>query len=76
MLVLGRAFGQELIIRGPGLVAPITIAVLGTQGGKIRIGIDAPRTMSIIRKELIGKYEVMKSDVEAKEAAERENSSR
>ena len=72
MLCLRRFIGEEIVIRGPGLVAPITVSVLGIDKGQVRLGFDAPRTMSIVRTELIGKYEQLRCDAEAREAADRE----
>lgn len=76
MLVLRRNAGERVIVRGPGLVAPITIVVLGTSGGQVRLGIDAPRTMAVVREELDEKYASLRFDAEAKEAANREQSSK
>lgn len=75
MLVLGRKFGDSLIIEGPGLLAPICITILGTEGGKIRVGVDAPRTLAVYRKELSEKQRSMRRIAEmerAKEEADRE----
>lgn len=47
MLVLSRKKGQSLIIG-----SDITITVLEVQSDKIKIGIDAPKEITILRKEL------------------------
>ena len=47
MLVLSRKLGEKIIIE-PG----IEIAVVEIQGGKVRLGIEAPRDVSIRRQEL------------------------
>lgn len=47
MLVLSRKKGESLIIGGD-----ITITVLEVQSDKIKIGIDAPKEVTILRKEL------------------------
>lgn len=47
MLVLTRKSGQKIVI-GNGIV----ITVLAVQGQRIRIGIDAPPSISIRRSEL------------------------
>lgn len=72
MLVLKRNIGESLIVRGPGLIAPITVVVLGVNKGQVRLGINAPRTMAVVREELDGKYASLRFDAEAKEAADRE----
>ena len=48
MLVLTRKSGEKIHI-GPD----ITITVLDIQGNKIRIGIDAPEDIAVLRSELI-----------------------
>ncbi len=50
MLVLNRKVGESITIDGQ-----IKIKILG-DSGVIRVGIDAPKHMTIVRDELIGKY--------------------
>lgn len=47
MLVFERKIGQTVYI-GP----TITVVVLGVQGDKVRLGIQAPREVPILREEL------------------------
>lgn len=47
MLVLTRKSGQELIVAGQ-----IRIRVLGTRTGSVRLGIEAPDGVAILRGEL------------------------
>ncbi len=47
MLVLSRQEGQQIVIAGR-----ITVTVLTVRGNQIRLGIEAPREMSIRRTEL------------------------
>ncbi len=47
MLVLSRKEGQKIVISDE-----ITIIVLGVQGNRVRIGIDAPCGVVIRRSEL------------------------
>lgn len=47
MLVLSRKLGERIVIE-PG----IEIAVVEIRGGKVRLGIEAPRDVSIRRMEL------------------------
>jgi len=47
MLVLSRKLGEEIMIGGQ-----IKVTVLKVQGGRVRIGIDAPESVRVLRKEL------------------------
>jgi carbon storage regulator len=47
MLVLTRTIGQTIKIGDD-----VSITVLGVQGKQIRIGIDAPREVSVHREEV------------------------
>ena len=47
MLVLSRVKGETIVI-GDG----IRVRVLSVQGGRVSIGIDAPRSLTILREEL------------------------
>ena len=47
MLVLTRRLGEKLIIGGN-----VTVTILGVKGNQIRIGIDAPRDISVNREEI------------------------
>ena len=48
MLVLTRTAGQRLIIGN----AEIILTVLEVHGGQVRIGIDAPKHISVHREEI------------------------
>ncbi len=48
MLVLTRKRGEEIVIDGC-----IRIRVLDVKGSKVRLGIDAPGSMSVLRRELL-----------------------
>ena len=50
MLILTRRVGEAIYI-GDNVV----VRVLGTKGGQVRIGIEAPKETSIVRTELINK---------------------
>jgi carbon storage regulator len=50
MLVLSRKDGEEIIIG-----KDIKVVVLEIQGGRVRLGIDAPRSTSIFRQELLAR---------------------
>lgn len=47
MLILTRKIGEKVIIQDN-----ITITVLGTKGGQVRLGIKAPRDISVHREEV------------------------
>jgi carbon storage regulator len=49
MLVLTRRSEESIVIGGN-----IVVTVLGVEGEKVKIGIEAPREISILRRELIG----------------------
>ena len=48
MLVLTRGLKQQIVIDG----GVVTVTVLEIGGGRVRLGIEAPETLSILRKEL------------------------
>jgi len=50
MLVLSRRLGQELII-GENIV----IRVIQIKRGIVRIGIEAPRSVPVVRREIVSK---------------------
>lgn len=50
MLVLTRKSHEQIQIGDN-----ITITILRVKGGAIRVGIDAPKSLSVLRKELVGK---------------------
>jgi len=47
MLVLSRKLGEEIVIDDQ-----IRVTVVKVQGGRVRIGIDAPESVRVLRKEL------------------------
>ena len=48
MLVLGRKVGQRIIIG-----EDIEVLVLDMGGGQVKLGVDAPRDITILRDELL-----------------------
>ena len=50
MLVLSRKTDERIIID-----EPITITILEVRGDKIRIGIEAPKEVPVLREELLVK---------------------
>jgi carbon storage regulator len=47
MLILTRRIGESLKI-GPD----ITVVVMGVKGAQVRIGIDAPKDVTVLRQEV------------------------
>ena len=48
MLVLSRRAGEAILIGGE-----VEVVILGTDGGQVRVGIRAPREITVLRKELL-----------------------
>jgi carbon storage regulator len=48
MLILTRYAGETIVIGDD-----ITVTVLGLNGNQVRIGIDAPRDVLVMREELL-----------------------
>lgn len=70
MLVLTRLVGEEIAIEpGGGTITVKVVGVVHSAGGKVKVqvGIDAPRSTAILRKELVGKYEELRRQAEARE---------
>ena len=51
MLVLSRKLGETVVID-----SSIQIVVVGVSGGKVRLGIEAPGHVGILRKELCSSH--------------------
>jgi len=52
MLVLSRKEGERIVIDSGVEGAPIEISVVEIRGGRVRLGIQAPRHLSVRRQEL------------------------
>lgn len=63
MLIISRKIGESLIIDNE-----IEIFILDIKNDKIRIGIEAPKSVKILRKEL---FETEKSNREAVQIADK-----
>jgi carbon storage regulator len=52
VLVLSRRAGESILIGGE-----VEVVILGTDGGQVRVGIRAPRDITVLRKELLQEVE-------------------
>ena len=52
MLVLTRRPEEGIVIRIPGSTETITVSVLDVEGEKVKLGIAAPRAVTVLRQEL------------------------
>jgi carbon storage regulator len=52
MLVLTRRPDEGLVLTVPGLAEPVVVTVLAVEGDKVKVGIAAPRTVTVLRQEL------------------------
>jgi carbon storage regulator len=57
MLVLSRRMGETLVIADN-----IRLTVLGVSGGQVRLGIEAPREISVHREEIYQKIQLEQSE--------------
>ena len=57
MLILTRRVGEELMVGDD-----ITVTVLGVNGGQVRIGIGAPKNVSVHRMEIYERIQNEKLD--------------
>ena len=54
MLILERGIGQSILIGG----RTVTVKVLDARGGRVRLGITAPREVSVDREEIYQRKEL------------------
>ncbi len=52
MLVLTRRLEESLIIEGESGESHIVITILAIEGDKVKIGVNAPRQIKVLREEL------------------------
>lgn len=64
MLILTRKIGEAIMV-GDNVV----LTVLGINGGQVRIGIDAPREITVHRKEIAERIEAEQRENEGDPAS-------
>ena len=53
MLVLSRKQNESIVLPDLG----VTIRVIGVTGGRVRLGVEAPREVAVVRREILNQVE-------------------
>lgn len=64
MLILTRRISESVIIGDE-----VKVTVLGVKGNQVRLGIDAPKTVSVHREEIYQRIQQEKGGVSSQEGA-------
>ena len=64
MLILTRRVGESVVIGDD-----VTVTVLGVKGNQVRIGVDAPREVSVHREEIFERIQQENENNEITQAA-------
>ncbi|KZY33423.1 MULTISPECIES: carbon storage regulator CsrA [unclassified Oleiphilus] len=59
MLILTRRVGETLMVGDD-----VTVTVLGVKGNQVRIGVNAPRDVSVHREEIYQRIQKEKSEAQ------------
>ncbi|SPJ33831.1 carbon storage regulator CsrA [Kushneria phyllosphaerae] len=60
MLILTRRVGETLMVGDE-----ITVTVLGVKGNQVRLGVNAPKNVSVHREEIYQRIQLEKSDIDS-----------
>lgn len=64
MLIINRKAGESLEIG-----EQVRVTVVGIEGGRVRLAIDAPKTVTILRSELVDETRAANRDAAQEQAA-------
>jgi carbon storage regulator len=56
MLVLNRKRGQRIVIHS----CSVTITIVAVEGGGVRLGMEAPAEVAVLREELVQRKQMRK----------------
>jgi carbon storage regulator len=48
MLILSRKVGEKILLSGG-----IEVVIVGIRGDKVRVGVEAPKSVAVLREELV-----------------------